>query len=343
MNFNNNTRIQNISCCGLAVFAGLGVYLGVGNALGVSKLSALLIGLGATVGILFLYRFLMSKAGSAAAVPSLKLMPLPGILVIIALNYCGMINLWKEMAIVNTPFLYYALLAAALFVLAGLRGAKGLLGACPIVALIIILIALFDTALIAAKAEPALFLEGIAKPAAQIAQGGAEITVALLAPGLLFLMLVFDQNNLKGQSFSGKDLAKGLILPVAYLLIELSRDLLLFGDLIALDKYPIIRTLKTVYFGVGVSRLEFLGITVLSFGALTAIMLEFIVLTKFTENIFHFNKKYLVGILAVLVVALSMVFYYSGQLVWVIAEAAAIILLLTYPLIMVAKRPRKKP
>jgi len=338
MNPKEQSNIQNISCCSLAVFAGLGVYFGIANALGVSRMPALLIGLAITVLMLLLYRFLISKGASGQPARYLALLPLPGVMIIISINYCGIINLWKEMAIVDTPFFYYALIAAALLVLAGLSGDKGLLRACPIICISIIIIALFDTVLILSKAEPSLVFQGVAKPAGQIVQGGAEISVALLAPGVLLLLFLFIQKSQKSDMITGKGLLMGLIFPVVYLIIELIRDLLLFGDLIALDKYPIIRTLKTVYFGVGVSRLEFLGITVLSLGALTAIMLEFIVLSKLTENVFNLNKKYLIPIEVVLILVLSTVFYHFGQNIWVIAEAGAILLLFAYPLILILKK-----
>lgn len=340
MNLKGKRNIQNISCCSLAIFAGIGVYLGMANTLGVSKMPALLLGLAITIAMLLLYRFLIGKVPSDQAAPYLGLLLLPGILVIISLNYCGMISLWKELAIVDTPFLYYALLAAALLALTAYRGDKGLWRTCPLLCLLIIIIVFFDTIFILTKAEPVLFFEGITKPAGQIVWGSAEIAAALLAPGLLFLLLVFDQK--KNAPFSAKDLGKGLIFPVVYLLVELSRDLLLFGDLIALDRYPIIRTLKTVYFGVGVSRLEFIGITVLSFGALAAIMMEFIVFTRITEKIFKLKKYYLIAIEVTLVIILSAFFYfYRGGLIWIIAEVAAILLLFTYPVILILKKRRQ--
>lgn len=379
MNHNNPGKghIQDLSCCGLAIIAGMGVYLGLANHLGVSKLPALLGSLALIVPVLFLYRLLLTKAARQAGRLLLALQLLAAA-VIIALNISGVIHLWAAFELSQTPFLVYVLLTSVLLALVAWRGERAVLRSGPLVCLILITAIIFDTVFIAPKINVAYLWQYPWKAAGDIAAGGAEITVALLAPGMLFLLCYFLHRGQGGGEpvFPRRSLARGLIFPLLYLILELLREIMVFGDLTALDDYPILRTLKSVYFGIGVSRLEFLEIMALCSAIFIGIMLEFTVMLKLTERILaggqgkknrganpataedksagqaesgkesggggggsDARQKWLLAgqiILIILICLLMNAFW--GSKVWLLAEAAAILVLLAYPLCTLAKK-----
>jgi hypothetical protein len=382
MNNQGIAGIQDLSCCGLSVIAGMGVYLGLANQLGISKLPALLGATLLTVVLLFLYRLLLTKTKPQAG-PALLILQLLAAAIIISLNMSGVIRLWAAFELSRTPSLVYALLASSLLALVAWRGEKAVLRAGPLVCLLLIVAIIFDTVFIAPKINPAYLWQYPLKPASDILAGGAEITVALLAPSMLFLLCFFLHLSKGGVQavFPWQGLAKGLIFPLAYLIIELLRELMVFGDLIALDQYPILRTLKAVYFGVGVSRLEFLEIIALCSAILTGIMLEFTVMLQLTQRLLggagskngvknsgnntssgnitsddnggssskasgksggsNRGKQFLLaGQIALILLGSTLFNIFSHGLVWLVAEAAAILLLLICPLLNLAK---KKP
>ncbi len=340
MNFKDSTNIQKISSCGISLFGGLGVYLAAANQLGVARLPALLIALAATFILLFVYRLMLKRAARASAGRWVYLLPLVAIVVIISINYSGLINLWRDMAVNETPFIIYSLLAASLLLFAGWKGERAVWRACPIICAIVIIAIVFDTIFVLQKADPALLISEMEHPLGDILWGGGEMALFLLAPVMIFCCGVYLSPR-QEEILPARYLAKSLIFPAVYLLIELLRNLFLFGELIALDQYPILRALKSVDFGVGVSRLEFLGVTALSSGIIIALLLEFTVLVQLSQKTFAYQekgRKISTVILTALVVALSSLAYlYGTEASLAIIPLAAIGILFLYPLIVLIK------
>lgn len=341
MNFKDSTNLQKISSCGISLFGGLGIYLAAANHLGIARLPALLIALTATFILLFVYRLLLKSAANWPENSWIYLLPALAIVFIISINYSGLINLWRDMAVNETPFIIYSLLAASLLLLAGWKGERALWRACPIICAIVIAAIIFDTIFVLPKADPALLLSKVDHSFNEVLLGGGEMAIFLLAPLLIFCIGIYLDESHSENRFPGRYLAIGLIFPAIYLLVELLRNLLLFGDLITLDQYPILRALKSVDFGVGVSRLEFLGVTALSAGLIIALMLEFAILVRISQKVFAYQekgRKISVVVLTALIVVLSSIAYlYGTEKSFCIIGMAAVVVLFAYPLIMMIK------
>ena len=161
MNFKDSTNLQKISSCGISLFGGLGIYLAAANHLGIARLPALLIALAATFILLFVYRLLLKSASNSPEGSWIYLLPAVAIVFIISINYSGLINLWRDMAVNETPFIIYSLLAASLLLLAGWKGERALWRACPIICAIVIAAIIFDTIFVLPKADPALLLSKV--------------------------------------------------------------------------------------------------------------------------------------------------------------------------------------
>lgn len=344
MNGKASRKIQKISSCGISLFAGFGVYLAAANDLGVARLPALLVAAAAAAVLAAIYWLLLRRAAPLPDLSWWYLLPAVAVLLIVSVNYSGLISLWRDMAVNETPFPVYSLLAASLLLLAGWRGEQAVNRACPVVAAVVIAAIIIDTLLVLPKADPQLLAAAAEHSPQQLLRGGGEMALFLLAPAAVF---AYGAENLTAADRKPLSLRFCLTawgLTLLYLLLEQVRNLLLFGELIALDQYPLLRTLKSVDFGVGISRLEFLGVSALSAGILIALMLEFAVLVGICRRL---NGKIAAARRAVPLVLTasvlgvsSLIYCCATQTGLVIIVLAALALLLAAPMLRLVARRR---
>ncbi len=339
MSSKHSLTLQNICNCSLSLLAGMGIYLATANHLGISRIFALLLGLALTALTMFLFRANLGKSRQQSACGSLLILPLLAVLLVVAINYGGVIRIWQTLTGTATPFYIYSLITASLLVLSGYKGEQSILRAGPLVVLLIILAVVFDTIFIVPKAQPQLLLHSGIKATADILSGAVQIMLPLTASGLIYVFWYYFCRKGGEPLLQKGDLGRAMLFPMLYLVIAQLRDVLLSGDLIALDSYPILRTLKSVDFGVGISRLEFLGIMALSGGILIAIMLEFIVLLRISERLLPLKKisSLIIYTAVVLLLSTGAYFLFTHQAVyWLIG--LAIVLFFAYALISAKKQ-----
>jgi hypothetical protein len=201
MNNDFDSKIEKLCGCGLSIFAGFGIYLATANELGTSKIFALALALLMMGAVLLSYRIIVVKAAKDAATPYLGLIVALAIMIIVALNYFGLLNLWKALNVYERPFYLYAIAAAPLLFVSAWWGRRAVLRSGPIIVIAIILAIVFDTIFIIPKVEPFLLFGAPLKPFGEIFSGSIYILLALLGPALIFLLCVFVQSDKANQIF----------------------------------------------------------------------------------------------------------------------------------------------
>lgn len=145
-----------------------------------------------------------------------------------------------------------ALLAAA--VLAMACGSEALLRAAPAVLLLLLPLAALDSLLLL----PDYQLTGLAAVRTAVDWHSAALTLPqLLLPLPLLLCWLWRRRPTRSNC---RWLSGGLAAGFIYLGLSLLRDRLLWGDLAAQDRFPVLRSLKSIELGVGLSRVEFLAV-----------------------------------------------------------------------------------
>ena len=324
MKYSRDLACQQGTSAALWFLAGSAVYLGCGNELGLAKLPALLIALVGVFVLLKAYRSFL-KPGISYCVPGV-LLCLSGGLIIIGWLYCGILELWLAATGYTAYFWLYAALPLILFPLVALRGKISVMRCGPLLCFLLLITVLLDTVFSISRMDISLLIDWKAKQDMGFGFSLLQIFLCFAAPGVL---MVWENAGKKDEQVIPAAYRGGIWAAAGYLVLQLLRDLLLFGDMISLDKYPVLRTLRSVDIGVGISRLEFFGLIFLGMVVLAGIMLCFHTVNR-TASALCGKKQWLpVLIQTAAVYLLSLAFHamQGGRLPEILGGAGCILVL----------------
>lgn len=176
----------------------------------------------------------------------------------------GMIALWRQWALPQTPLLILSLFSAAVAVYGGSRGRKPILRLGLPVLFVVSFFYITDTALLV----PEMSLNRLS-----VVFGSFEAVcfIKLLAAMILPIpasILMHDAGAKRMRCSFRLGAAVGL----AYLLLSALRSVLLLGPLTVMEPYPLLRSLMLVYVGPSLNRMECWGLMALSAAMLTSAM-----------------------------------------------------------------------
>ena len=264
-------NIQQGTGAAASLLAGCALCAGSANEAGLAKLPALLLAAAACAALLLLYRLALRRPGHDYHVCAWDTLTCAGLLILIAWFIFGVISLWAEVMSMDNCFWLYALLPLFLLLLAAAVGEKAVMRCAPILCLFMLAVLAADSIFLVSHIDVTAFAWRFPVRSTAFWRDAGMLFLCLFAPGSVWLLcrLLFPAPG------CGRAQTAGLAAAAVYLVLQLLRDLLLFGDLIAFDAYPMLRTLRSVDTGVGVSRLEFFGLIALSMIACLGIMLAF--------------------------------------------------------------------
>lgn len=174
----------------------------------------------------------------------------------------GLIALWRQWALPQTPLPILALSAAAVAVFGGSRGSKPVLRLGLPVLFVVSFFYIMDTALLVPE---------MSRHRLSLIYGGFDAAFFLKLLGAMLLplpaALLLPNGGAKGiRSCFRCGAAAGL----AYLLLSAIRSVLLLGPLAVMEPYPLLRSLMLVYVGPSLNRMECWGLMALSAAMLTS-------------------------------------------------------------------------
>ena len=220
----------------------------------------------------------------------------------------GAISFWTAWAMPRTPFWFYALTLALLSSYGAFRGTQAVLRMGVLVFFLLLAMAILDTLFLVPQMEWQWIVADFStKMPALWQENSAKIALFLLLP-LPLLLLLFRKAPKKR-----KKLFLGAAVCGLYLLLVAARNVLLLGNLIPLDRYPILRTMKMIELGMGLSRMEYLGLFSLMAAILFGSMIILSLADRSLRKALPLSKRGSLIILTPLLVGL-MLFLQYGKL-----------------------------
>ena len=323
MDFERNMGIQQGAGAAVAFLAAETVFMTAANELGMLKLPVLAGALAFAAGMLTLYDAALKRLPAADHRSRWNALTASGMLLLTGWFYWGIAELWHEIMGEGFVFPLYTLLPLSLLLFAGYRGEKAVMRCAPLLCFLVLLAVVFDTLFLSSHIEATVPSWVIAENG-EVLKGMAELSLCLLAPGAIFLSC---RRDLGRQRFKAAGV-RGMAAAAGYMVLQTIRDLLLFGDLTALEEYPILRTLKSVELGVGVSRLEFFGLCVLSMAVFAGIMLGFAGLCRLAKDFIGKESRIIPGFFAICIYCECLLLPMAGKGMAYIIAAIGLVLLL---------------
>lgn len=260
----SQAQITSLTAC--TIWGGLSLFAAVGNQLGHHIwLATLVVCLAGIAAYLLLARWLQSSAaqrlGGAGPGRLASALGLLYALLVTAVIIASAVELWQAWTVADLPFIVCALLLMLAMGYGGI--AQDRLVPARLSALTVFML------LVMAAVDTLLLLPGMRlsrlQPLATVDFSTLAVVSALqfavLLAGMPLLMFLLPQA--KTVDGAKKGLRRGLALGLGYALLMEIRNVLLLGDLLTLERYPLIRALKMVEAGIGWSRLEYFGILAL--------------------------------------------------------------------------------
>ena len=180
-----------------------------------------------------------------------------------AVCLCGAIFLWSEWTQTRAPFFVYAAVLALLIGYGVARGRLAALRLCVLLAAILALLAVVDSLLLLPQMELARLSYHPGRQSAYILPVMLRLLLTLLLPLPFVIVLSRQARAQLDAGRAQRAVWRGFCLGAAYLLLVAVRNVLILGDLLILDHYPLLRSLKMVEINVGLSRLEYFGMLAL--------------------------------------------------------------------------------
>lgn len=176
----------------------------------------------------------------------------------------GMIALWRQWALRQTPLLVLALISASVAVYGGSRGRKPVLRLGLPVLLVVSFFYVIDTALLVPE---------MSRYRLSLIYGSFDAAFFLKLLGVLLLPLPASLLLQGGETKRTRSCFRcGAAAGLVYLLLSALRSVLLLGPLTILEPYPLLRSLMLVYVGPSLNRMECWGLMALSAAMLTSAM-----------------------------------------------------------------------
>lgn len=270
MDDNRQTAISSGQLSGVALcllVAPVGLSLGLGNSLG---RSVLLLWLAALVlsGLVYLllpFRMAANPPGRLRAGAELVYLLAMGGLFLAAL-----VRLWLDWTQSAIPFAVYAALLALLLAYAAHLGLRAVWRLSVLIAAVLLVMTVADSLLLTPQMRLSR-LSGVVMPSFDDLWRPGCLLLALLLWPLPLLPALRRQADIADQA-ARRGLHRGVGLAGLWFLLAVSRNLLVLGELMQLDRYPLLRVLKMVEVGVGLSRLEYFGLLALTAAAAVGLM-----------------------------------------------------------------------
>ena len=176
----------------------------------------------------------------------------------------GLLSLWKQWALADTPLLLLAAVASSVAVYGAQRGVRPVLRLCLPVALVAVISFIIDTALLV----PEMSLERLHL---EYKCFDAPLFFKLLGSMLLPLpaSLLLINNDVK---LTFPYHIAGALLGILYLAASAIRSVLLLGPLTVLEPFPLLDSLTLVYMGPALSRMDAWGLMALSAAMIASAM-----------------------------------------------------------------------
>ena len=179
-------------------------------------------------------------------------------LVVTAAITASAIELWQAWTVSDLPFMFSALLMILAMAYGGIRLGHNVPARLSVITVFLLLaMAIIDTLLLV----PGMRLYRL-QPLATVDFSQLAV-VGLMQAGILFgglPLLMFMLPRAESADKAKQGLRRGLAIGLGYMLLMEIRNVLLLGDLLTLERYPLLRALKMVEAGIGWSRLEYFGI-----------------------------------------------------------------------------------
>ncbi|MEG1500621.1 MAG: GerAB/ArcD/ProY family transporter, partial [Clostridiales bacterium] len=231
-----------------------------------------------------------------------------------ALSYYIMsgIYFWTSLQVHSMPIYVMGILIVILLIFAGKMGLEVIARSSLFISLFITIMAFGDTILVAEEMDFARFL-----PIADISWSGTMeaalnyFTCQFILMPLIFMFIPFiaDINKKKAQpKQSAKIIFWGIFIPSIYLLLNIIRNVTLFGDSIFIEYYPTVQALRMVEWNTAVIRLETIGFLAIISISLSFLMLLFYCSCRIAADICqkrdHRKMLWPLGIISLLLLAI---------------------------------------
>ena len=167
----------------------------------------------------------------------------------------GLLSLWKQWALTDTPLLLLAAAASSVAVYGAQRGVRPVLRLCLPVALLAVISFIIDTALLL----PEMSLERLHLEYSFDAPLFFKLLGTMLLPLPASLLLINNEVKLTFPYHIA-----GALLGILYLAASAVRSVLLLGPLTVLEPFPLLDSLTLVYMGPALSRMDAWGLMALS-------------------------------------------------------------------------------
>ena len=167
------------------------------------------------------------------------------------------ISLWTDWAMENTPFWAFAVLLSVAVGYGSYCGKKAVLRLSVLSLFVLLLIAVIDTLMLLPDIQLDRLRGFPNEMTASLLPASFKVAALLLLPLPAVFILLNDADFIRGNH---KSIGLGVALLVLWLVIAAVRSVLLLGVLIQLDGYPMISSLMEADAGIGLVRLEYLGV-----------------------------------------------------------------------------------
>lgn len=179
---------------------------------------------------------------------------------------CGASRLWVSWTLSDLPQAWFIAAFLIVAIYGAYCGRSAILRLSVLVSLFTLVIFVIDTILLTKEINPA-------RMAYHLNGSIVDYTVLYLLFFLLPLPLIIRiRNSSPDPVASQRGVCRGIVIAFSYFVLITLRSVLLLGNLITLSELPLLRVLKMIELGVGLSNVEFIGIIALAMAICVSIM-----------------------------------------------------------------------